>query len=410
MGGNICKSCDNFSKVEEKNLSENLNNRINIYNISPNYGPVISTIKKRPMNSVNNEIVKTTIMKTATKNDELIAPSPKVVVDEKEIEKVIYRYHINLLISTFRQFKKLKDEAHKIIEMRNNMKEKRNLLYVEGNDSLDVDLFPEEHYNYLGNIFNNKEDGFGVQYFPESSAKYVGHFLNGRRINYCIFEDKSKFYIYKGEIKKNFTGSYGIYYNYEKGIIYEGDWVNNRKDGLGIETYKDGSKYEGEHKNGVKHGIGTYFWDDGSRYEGEWKYNLMDGYGIYKFKDGSICSGFWLSNQMNGFGKFTFPEIKCYLGYFKKDYKNGFGLIFWFKEKKAFVGYWKNNKQEGLGKFMHEGKIRYGSWKEGKKESKFEENEFYKLLNEKNINTYDSNIFQMDYDSLKNYIQSFDFF
>ena len=408
MGGNICKSCDNFSKVEERNLSENLNKNIIINNITPNSGTFISTVKKRPVTSLNNEFIKTTIMKTATKNED-VPPTPKVEVEQKEIEKVIYKYKINILIAAFRKLKKMKEEAHKMISIRKNLKEKREAMMIEGNEYLDVDLFPEENYNFLGNIFNNKEDGFGIQYFPENSAKYVGNFLNGKRINYCIFEDKSKFYIYKGQTRKNFTGMYGIYYNYAKGLTYEGDWLNNRKDGIGIESYKDGSRYQGEHKNGVKHGIGTYFWDDGSIYEGEWKYNLMDGYGIYKFKDGSICSGFWLSNQMNGFGKFTFPEIKCY-GFFKKDYKSGFGLIFWFKEKKAFIGFWKNNKQDGLGKFIFDGKVRYGSWKEGNRESKFEENEFYKLLNEKNYGRFYSNIFQMDYDNLKEYIQNYDFF
>ena len=410
MGGNICKSCDNFSKVEEKNLSENLNKNIIINNINnPNSGTFISTVKKRPLTSLNNEFMKTTIMKTATKNEE-IPPTPKVEVDQKEIEKVVYKYKINVLIAAFRQLKKMKEEAHKIITIRKNLKEKREAMMIEGNEYLDVGLFPEENYNFLGNIFNNKEDGFGIQYFPENSAKYVGNFLNGQRINYCIFEDKSKFYIYKGQTRKNFTGMYGIYYNYAKGLTYEGDWLNNRKDGIGIESYKDGSRYQGEHKNGVKHGIGTYFWDDGSIYEGEWKYNLMDGYGIYKFKDGSICSGFWLSNQMNGFGKFTFPEIKCYIGFFKKDYKSGFGLIFWFKERKAFVGFWKNNKQDGLGKFIFDGKIRYGSWKEGNRKTKFEESEFYKLLNEKNSGRFYSNIFQMDYDGLKEYIHNYNFF
>ena len=136
----------------------------------------------------------------------------------------------------------------------------------------------------------------------------------------------------------------------------------------------------------------------------------MEGYGIYKFKDGSICSGFWTSNQINGFGKFTFPDIKCYIGYFKNDYKSGFGLIFWFKTKKAFVGFWKDNKQHGLGKFINEGKIRYGSWKEGKMEVVLTENEFFDKLNQNNSNRFRENIFQMDYDGLKEYIKIYDFF
>ena len=414
MGGQICKSCDHYINREEKDLTGNFFIRNDNFNsITPNSQIILTnTVKIRPIqSSINNDLMKSTIMKT-TKNDEVPLSQkeePKVVVDEKELNQIIYNYKIRFLISSFRKLKKMKEEAHKIIQFIKNLKEKRNLMQIEGNEFLDVNLFPEENYNYLGNIFNNKEDGFGIQYFPISNAKYIGKFFNGKRREHGIFEDKSKNYIYKGEVKNNFTGNYGLYYNYGKEVKYEGDWLNNRREGIGIEIYKDGSKYEGEHKNGVKHGIGTYFWVDGSIYEGEWKYNQMDGYGIYKFKDGSICSGFWLSNQINGFGKFTLPEIKCYMGFFQKDNKNGFGVIFWFKEKKAFAGYWKNNKQEGLGKFLFEKKITYGIWKEGRRESKYTEKEFYKLLSEKNCEKNHIDIFNMNYEQLEEYIKSFNF-
>ena len=391
MGGNICNNCHGYCQKEEQDMSESLVNQQNneYTKLFKNSRATFQTTVKMPETSVNNE----SINKSIAKNKEI------------EVES-----KLKILIKAFRKLKKMKDKAHKIITLRENLKEKRNLIIAEGDESLNVDLFPELNYNYLGNIFQEKEDGFGIQYFPKNNAKYVGYFRNGKRIDFCLFEDKSKFYIYKGETLNNFTGLYGIFYDYTKEIKYEGNWLNNRKDGIGIEIYKDGSKYQGEHKYGVKHGIGTYYWEDGSIYEGQWEYNLMDGYGIYKFKDGSICSGFWKSNQMNGFGKFTFPEIKCYIGFFEKDYKSGFGLIFWFKEKKAFVGYWKNNKQHGLGKFINDGKIRYGSWNEGNRESKYDENEFFNLLNMQNSDRFFSNIFQMDYDGLKEYIQNYDFF
>ena len=304
----------------------------------------------------------------------------------------------------------MKQNSHHIISFKKNLKQPRNLILIEGLADVNVDLFPSEKYNYVGNYFFEREDGFGIQYFPKYNAKYVGNFFNGKRINFCYFEDKSKFYIYKGETKNNFTGLYGIYYNSEKQITYEGEWLNNRKDGIGIEIYKDGSKYLGEHKNGLKQGVGTYYWKDGSIYEGEWKNNLMDGYGIYKFKDGSICSGLWKSNQMNGFGKFNFPDVKCYIGFFKKDLKNGFGIIFWYQEKKAFVGYWKNNKQDGLGKFIFDNQIRYGSWNQGNREIKLEQDEFYELLKKKKSSTSFLNFFESDYDGLREYIQNFNFF
>jgi hypothetical protein len=391
MGGNICKNCHGYSQKEEQDMSESLINQQNneYTKLFKNSRATFQTTVKIPESSINNESINKSISK-----------SKDIEVESK----------LKILIRVFRKLKKMKDEAHKIITLRENLKEKRNLIIPEGDESLNVDLFPALNYNYLGNIFQEKEDGFGIQYFPKSNAKYVGYFRNGRRIDFCLFEDKSKFYTYKGQTKNNFTGIYGIYYNSEKQITYEGEWLNNRKDGIGVELYSDGSKYQGEHKNGVKHGLGVYNWNDGSTYEGEWKFNLMDGYGIYKFKDGSICSGLWVENQLNGFGKLIFPKIKCYVGYFENNYKNGFGISFWFKEKKAFVGFWKNNKQNGLGKFIYNKKIKYGTWKEGAKEKEIEKKEFYYLLNEQKTPNNYLNIFGMDYNGINEYIKNFDDF
>ena len=413
MGGNVCKTCDNCMQSEDKDLSQNKKiKRIDNYSdmnlisdrqsdstfIKNSISPIISL----EPNKNNN---KSTLSKNGSKN--LINSTS----DEKSaLDKIVFSYKIRLLTSAFRKFKKMKEEAHKIIIMRKNFKEKRDLFSMQGNDNFIVDLFPSENYNHLGSIFCGKEDGFGIQYFQENNAKFVGIFINGRRVDFGYYEDKSTCYIYKGEVKNNFTGLYGIYDNYEKNIKYEGEWLNNRKDGIGIEIYQDGSKYMGEHKNGVRQGLGTYYWADGSMYEGEWKLNLMDGYGIYKFKDGIICSGFWASNKMNGFGKYIFPGVKCYIGFFEQDYKNGLGLIFWFKERKAFIGYWKENKQDGLGKFINNDRIRYGNWKQGVRERKIEEYEFYNLLNEQNTHNNFLNYFELDYDGLKDLIEDYNFF
>ena len=418
MGEDLCKPCENCMRGEEnlslsqKYFMDNIkmdndnsiteSSKLLFYSIKKK----ITKSYKKSLASNNNENLKSTMI---SKNDET-TPEPKVVVDENELNKIIYKYRVNAIIGCFKRLKKMKNKAHNIILIRRNMKEKSKLIEVEGDEDTNVDLFPEEIYNYIGNLFNNKKDGFGIQYFPKSDASYVGQFLNDKRINYCKFEDRSKKYIYYGETDHNFTGHYGIYNNYEDHIYYEGEWKYNRKEGIGIEKYQDGSWYQGEFKNGFQHGIGIYFWNDGSKYEGEWENNLLEGYGIYKFSDGCICSGYWHSNQMNGFGKFTYPNVKCYLGYFKKDMKNGFGLIFWFKEKKAFVGYWKKNKQDGLGKFIDEGNSKYGLWKEGNKILKYDENEFFELLKEKNQANFFTDIFCMDYDGLNEFIKNFDDF
>ena len=329
--------------------------------------------------------------------------SEKVIIDENELNEIIYNYRINTIFGCFKRLKKLKNNAHNIIQKRTNLIEPHNLLIVEGDEDLDVDLFPEETYDYLGNIFFEKKDGFGIQYFNQSNSKYIGNFLNDKRINNCKFEDKSKGYTYTGETNLNFTGKYGIYINYNTGITYEGEWKNNRKEGYGVELYKDNSFYEGEFHYGSKQGIGKYYWSDGSVYEGQWVNNTLEGYGIYKFKDGSYCWGEWYENQINGFGKFYFPGIKCYIGFFEKDIKSGFGLIFWFNEKKVFVGYWKDNKQNGIGKFISNGNIRYGFWENGKKVRKYEEKDFFILINSEPQIYKD--IFGFDYEGLHNFVQ-----
>ena len=399
----LCKNLRNKpskSKLVKQPTNPNSQSN-NIINNSP-YNSPNNNPSSNPSNNINNNNNYDNCKSTT--NDEIASLPQKVTVDEREINKIIKNYKANLIISAFRKFKKIKEDSRQKIQYKTNIKEKKNILSIE---DIDVDLLPEEYYNYLGYIFNDKKDGFGIQIFPKSNSKYIGYFENDKRINYCKFEDKLRLYTFKGDTNDNFAGKYGIYNNYGKGINYEGEWDNNTKNGIGVEKFKDGAIYKGEFKNGFKHGIGTYYWVDGSQYEGEFKSNLLEGYGIYKFKDGSFCSGFWISNQISGFGKFTYPGVKYYLGYFKKDYKCGFGLIFWIRERKGFIGYWKNNKQNGFGKFISNENIRYGFWEDGKKTVKYKENEFFNLLNEQNTPQIYVDIFGMDYDGLNEYIQNF---
>ena len=164
MGANICKSCDNFSKVKEKNLSENLNKNIIVSDVPPISGILVSSIKKGSVPTLNNEFIKITIMKTATKNEEYPS-TPKMIEDEKEIQKIVYNYKINLIISSFLKLKKMKEEAHKILTIRKNLKEKMELMMVEGNKYLDVDLFPEDNYNFLCNILLIKKMNLALNIF-----------------------------------------------------------------------------------------------------------------------------------------------------------------------------------------------------------------------------------------------------
>lgn len=154
-------------------------------------------------------------------------------------------------------------------------------------------------------------------------------------------------------------------------------WKNSKKEGYGIEKYnKDNSLYKGQFSNGKKEGIGYFSWDD-NFYMGEWSGGNLDGYGIYQFGDGSIYAGAFVNNRMEGLGEFTFPDIKTYFGYFEKDKRAGFGILIWYKENKVFIGFWANNKKNGLGKFISNGKIRYGLWENDELKQKIQNEESF---------------------------------
>ena len=83
---------------------------------------------------------------------------------------------------------------------------------------------------------------------------------------------------------------------------------------------------------------------------------------------------------MEGYGEFCMNEGKKYFGFFKQDKKEGFG-IFYFPENKFYIGFWKEGKQHGLGKYIHNGKIKYGFWNFGKNEKFFDnEDDFLDIL------------------------------
>ena len=51
------------------------------------------------------------------------------------------------------------------------------------------------------------------------------------------------------------------------GDVFEGLWSNERKHGLGVDTFADGRGYRGEFRNNKFAGVGTYYTGDGAIYQ-----------------------------------------------------------------------------------------------------------------------------------------------
>ena len=190
-------------------------------------------------------------------------------------------------------------------------------------------------------------------------------------------------------------------YIHKNGNINLGYWVNDLQEGIGYEDIGGNYEYFGEFKFGKKNGIGTYKWIDDTCYVGEVKNNLFDGFGIYLYFDGRKYEGEWKKNKLDGYGEMTWTEGNKYFGFYKNDKRNGFG-IFYSSDNKFFVGFWKNGKQNGYGKYINN-KIKYGFWRNGKIDKKCEdmdENEFFKELDNNNINF---SYFKWDVNQLKKF-------
>ena len=103
---------------------------------------------------------------------------------------------------------------------------------------------------------------------------------------------------YNGEFKFDKKNGNGILKK-EK-YYYDGSWINDIKNGSGVEYYDNGETYCGDFKNGKKEGNGVYVFNNNNTYKGEWKNDQMNGKGIIvnskgefegEFKNGMIVNG-----------------------------------------------------------------------------------------------------------------------
>ena len=106
---------------------------------------------------------------------------------------------------------------------------------------------------------------------------------------------------------------------------------------------------------------------------------------------------------MHGYGEYILNDGKKYMGFFKKDKKDGFG-IYYCKNDRFFLGFWKEGKQNGLGKYYKENGIKYGIWKEGKREKWLKnEDEFINYIDPKE-EIYEP-IFRWNKEQIKNFME-----
>lgn len=94
-------------------------------------------------------------------------------------------------------------------------------------------------------------------------------------------------------------------------------------------TFPSGATYIGTFKDNLRHGKGYWVHPVGEVYEGEYELNKKQGLGVYSFKSsGKMYIGEWKNNKVEGEGIYYFnsPHTALYFGQYAADQKHGKGI------------------------------------------------------------------------------------
>ena len=165
------------------------------------------------------------------------------------------------------------------------------------------------------------------------------------------------------------TGSKSTVYAVD-GSQYCGEWRNNRKEGKGVQVYRNGNKfdgffandkrhgqgsffvkrgtrlrlqYSGEWSEDKKHGLGTYHFESGNRYEGSWEHGVIQGWGIMYYENEDRYEGDWVDNKRNGTGTLYLANGDRFQGNFSDDKKEGPGTYYYVSKNQRLDGEWVND-------------------------------------------------------------------
>ena len=283
-----------------------------------------------------------------------------------------------------------------------NIKKKKNINYKysgyikikENNNTKKLEQIKE---GFGKMIFEDGSEFWGI--FKDNDLQKYGKYINVGKKNNKSFNDENSIILdnhlnyeeFLGEYKDFSPNGFGIYKNFLTNLNIQGIFRANTFSGIGIEESGEGGyTYTGEFLFNKKKGYGTMLWKDGQKYTGEFNNNQMNGYGIIKYPENIFYQGEIKNGRLEGFGEFFWKKNKKYIGNYKNDKRNGFGTFIFKGDEKinpdklkpeisrsentilselsAYIGFWKEGKMDGLGIKINCKDIKFGIWKDGKKE------------------------------------------
>ena len=308
------------------------------------------------------------------------------ILSSDEIEKECFLLPV---INYVDEFKELKNEE--VITVQN---QKRKLSYLPGK------IKDINKYEFIHSI-NTEKNSFGLPIFLKDDTKVIGVQQKENEANFIgpIFnflksleeKDNQKINIKSSQIKKEMKNTYETknysneanYKNgkkvgnreikYENGNYYKGEERNGKREGKGIEYYKNGEiKYDGDWNDDMPEGKGKFIDENGNYYIGEFKKGLKHGKGIEYNKKGKIVyEGDFINGKKEGEGKLIYDDGYYYIGPFKNDSREGKGKICAQDGNTLLEGNFVNNKIEGIIKEIYDdGSYYIGHFKDKQRHGK----------------------------------------
>lgn len=177
------------------------------------------------------------------------------------------------------------------------------------------------------------------------------------------FTELEKMIIYQGQVIKtsdgiNIKNGWGRA-QFCNASYFEGTWVNDDREGFGVEIKPSGSYKIGNWVNGKLNGYAKYVARNGCAYEGSWNDGKKEGKGAEIYIDSTgkhTYKGDFKNDKKNGKGIYICSSY-TYEGEFKNGHVNGLGEMIWISGKKLYNGNWQNGKRHGKGTYIKKGEF-----------------------------------------------------
>jgi hypothetical protein len=183
---------------------------------------------------------------------------------------------------------------------------------------------------YSGEFLAGKKHGKGTDSFVSGST-YTGQFIENQRHGHGVISH-SNGSVYDGQWKLGERCGQGKYVE-SNGYAYSGEWEHDLKHGQGFETIDEDNSYQGPFCRGVRHGKGKTTTSKSSQsalpreesqtgnciHEGMYVQNKKCGVGTETYPDGSCYYGVWSDDMKHGPGLLKIANDVTYHVIFNED-------------------------------------------------------------------------------------------